>query len=147
MRRHVIGLAMLTAAIVTPAWAEDKPSVDEKSIGTWAVETFEVGGTKLPQKKNVAFYVFAKDGKVTLKSAGDPDLNRTYRVTGGKYPKAIDARFTKFERPFAEIGIYELDGDSMKMAYNLVFEGGREVRPTDFDSSKAKVITLERQKP
>jgi uncharacterized protein (TIGR03067 family) len=145
--RHAIGLAFL-AALALPVWADDKPALDEKLVGTWVITSVDVGGKKFPKTPDSECFVFDKGGKFTLKARGGRNVDGTWKVMGTKNPKAMDMRFSLDGRPVAFIAIYELDGDELKVAYSIALPGSTEERPTGFDSAEGiTVVTLKRQKP
>jgi hypothetical protein len=90
MRRQMIALALLTAALAAPAGADDKPAGDEKLVGTWVITSVDFGGKKFPKSPGPEFFVFDKGGKFTLKAKGGRNVDWTWKVMGTKNPKAID---------------------------------------------------------
>ncbi len=141
--RHAIGLTFL-ATLALPAWAEDKAVEDEKLYGTWAVSSLEIMGQKFPLAEGLAYLVLTKGGKGIRKGEGQPDEEGTWKATATT--KAFDWVALKQEAKVDKNmkGIYQLNGDTLILA--LTNEPGEE-RPTTFDSRKAAIMTLKRQKP
>jgi uncharacterized protein (TIGR03067 family) len=140
----ILGAAMLTAA--APAGDKDAGDLD-KLQGDWVTKSFVMDGGPLPKEKQFpdrlmtikgdAFSEF-RNGKVAVRG--------TIKVDTSKTPKWLDATF-KEGGPVGETieGIYELDGDSLKVCI-----GTPETdRPTKFGSttgSKLRLIQYERKK-
>jgi uncharacterized protein (TIGR03067 family) len=153
------GLAFLWGWIVLHGWAQDSgggnpgpkpnllaagdaPKGDQKTIqGTWKVVMIEDGGRKRDVgDKKVSFgktKITFKDGERTL---GDG----TFELDPTKKPKWIDVT----QRGNKMLGIYELEGDNLKVCYNEV-PGGE--RSTEFVSKNGTpndvLIILKREKP
>jgi uncharacterized protein (TIGR03067 family) len=146
MRRPVIGLTFL-AALALPAWADDKPPTeDEKLIGTWNVVALSFGDMKLGLPEGNSSFTFSKGGKVVAKLMGKPDTEGAYKVGLAKTPREIDITAPLEPGKKAETmkGIYQVDGDTLKMNFAKAPEGER---PTAFDSKTTRTLHLERKKP
>jgi uncharacterized protein (TIGR03067 family) len=133
-----LGIGLLVAA----ARAEDKSSSGdkEKLQGTWVLVSGEHDGQPIPEDvaKTVKL-VFAGD-KVTLHH-NDQKNEGTFKLAPGKKPKEIDLDMDSG----AVKGIYQLDGDTLKLANA---KPGDE-RPKEFpkkEGSGLTVATLKRQK-
>jgi uncharacterized protein (TIGR03067 family) len=146
MRRQAIGLVLLTALAI-PAWADDKAAEDEKLIGTWILQSVEMGPNKESLLEGGVTFVFSKGGKTTRKLKDLVDKEGTFTVAVSKEPKEIDLIGPKKEGKKQEItkAIYKIDGDTLIMAIPATEPDGE--RPTAFDSKRAFVYTLKRQKP
>lgn len=103
-----------------------------KLAGKWTVETFEYNGSDVERLKD-AIREF-KDGKYSLTLKMGDAIEGSLKLDSTKTPKQIDldvnGRTLK--------GIYELDGDTLKMSYNL----GAEERPTEFVSKPDTGLVL-----
>jgi uncharacterized protein (TIGR03067 family) len=136
-------LAALTfGLLLAPARAEDKPAKGdkEKLQGTWAVVSGERNGKPIPEEmvKNVKL-AFAGD-KFTIHNK-DRKTEGTFKLIPDKKPKQIDV---DMGGQLAK-GIYELDGDTLKIAHG---EAGAP-RPKEFstkEGSRVAVVVLKRQK-
>lgn len=148
-------MRFVLTAVVLPALAlgltaapvpKEKGKVkDEDAIlGTWKVETFDVGGgANGPRPDEVTkLRLTFKDGKVAAdRGDGKPD-EIEYKLDATTTPKSLDL----IEKSHTMMGIYELDGDTLKIC---VSEGGAKgVRPTEMkpDGKNVAVITLKRVK-
>ena len=113
----------------------------KKLQGAWKVEKIEAGGMEL---KDV------KLGTLTFKDNMIPEFGAemSVKLDPSKKPKEIDLVRTKDGRPW--YGVYDLDGDKLKLSLALVEPGklAEQKRPTDFDTKKPQMVfTLTRAKP
>ncbi len=132
----------LTAAPVPKEKAKVK---DEDAIlGTWKVETFDLGGAAggPPPGEITKLRLTFKDGKVAASRGDGMQDEIDYKLDATTTPKSLDM----IEKTSTMLGIYELDGDTLKIC---VSEGGQKgVRPTEMktDGKNIAVITLKRVK-
>jgi uncharacterized protein (TIGR03067 family) len=145
MRQHVIGLALLTVALTTPAWADDKGMEDEKLIVTWALTSAVSEGKSAPVPEGTAAFIFSKGGKVVIQQKGKADTEGTFKVNTTRTPGQINVTVLSQTTQKVETfkGVYQVDGDTLKLA--LANDPGEE-GPTSFDKAR-KSLTLKRQKP
>src|SRR5262249_52369930 len=125
----------------------DKPKADEDLIqGTWKVVSFKSDGKDKDAdlvKDDKLFFKF-QDGQLSTIKAGKELQAGSYKLDAGKKPKAID--FFKLNNEKGTHGIYQLDGDGLK----LCFVPATAERPSDFASkegSQATLLLLERDPP
>jgi uncharacterized protein (TIGR03067 family) len=135
----VIGFGLLVAT----AKAEDKPAKGdkEKIQGTWALVSGEHDGQPIPEEaaKNIKL-VFAGD-KFTLHN-NDRKTEGTFTLGPDKKPKEIDVDLGGG----AAKGIYQLDGDALKIAHGKV----GDPRPKEFPKKAGdglSVAVFKRAKP
>jgi uncharacterized protein (TIGR03067 family) len=134
---------LLTAVLVfaAPAPAEEKKD-EEKIQGTWTVVSRETDGKKTPDAELKALKVAIKDGTLTIDD-GKKKEKVSYKLDPSKKPKAIE--LTTESGKETTPGIYELDGDGLKLCWSEKVAG----RPTEFASkagSGQSVIVLKRAK-
>ena len=103
-----------------------------KLQGKWTVETFEYNGNPVELMKD-AVREF-KDSKYTLAPIMREAIEGTLKLDETKKPKEIDLAINGRTLK----GIYELDGDTLKMSYNL----GDAERPTEFVSKPDSGLVL-----
>jgi uncharacterized protein (TIGR03067 family) len=138
-RRLGITLAfVVTVAVV--ARADDKK--DEDAIqGYWVAAEAELGGNKLPDDQRKSIKLDLKDGKYQL----GVDKG-TYKLDAAAKPKTIDVVGTDGPNKGKTIpAIYELDGDTLKICYEL----GGKGRPTEFKTAagtKQFLVVYKREK-
>ena len=100
-----------------------------KLQGTWAVVSVERDGKPLKpdEIKNAKLVINGANYTLTL---GEETIQGTYKLQPAKNPKAIDANRTKGPDQGKTVqGIYQLDGDTLKMCYHAP---GKDSRPTAF---------------
>jgi uncharacterized protein (TIGR03067 family) len=132
----------LTAAPVPKEKAKVK---DEDAIlGTWRFEKFDTGGADGVPKGDVEAIrmTFKKDGKMlTAFGPGGEKREAEYKLDPAAKVKAID--FVEKGGRTA-LGIYELDGDTLKLC---LAEGKDPKRPTEMKpDGRMPVVTLKRVK-
>lgn len=136
---------LLTAGfLLGAAGAKDDAKGDHEKIQeTWQVVSAEDSGRKAPDEviKNLKL-VITKD-KITYK-VGDKTTEWSYKLDATKKPKWID--LTEGDRTM--LGIYELEGDNLKICFP---EGRKGERSTAFESKPNSVndilIIVKREKP
>jgi len=134
----------LTVAAPIPK-EKDKPKKDEDAIqGVWLLEKFE-GGPALPVPPGVQMIRFTfKDGKLDVSQPGQPQGQQgTYKLDPTAKPKSID--LTEGGNGRTTLGIYELDGETLKIC---LVDGQAAVRPAEFkpDGKQVTVVTFRRMK-
>jgi uncharacterized protein (TIGR03067 family) len=133
----------LTGALVL-AWAQNvaKPDPsDEKLQGTWKVVAAEVEGMPVPSQKLGNVKVTFAKGTYTFQADGQTQKHE-YKLDSSKSPKHIDLiqrkellnkDSTKELRIEIRAGIFELNGDELKLCYE---EEDAKKRPAEFKSKK-----------
>jgi uncharacterized protein (TIGR03067 family) len=105
--------------------AAEASNADTQALqGKWLVTSFEYNGAQVDRMKN-AIREF-KDGKYSLTPKSGDVIEGTVSLDESKTPKTIDLDVNgRILR-----GIYQLEGDTLKLCYNL----SSEERPTEFVS-------------
>jgi uncharacterized protein (TIGR03067 family) len=126
--------ALGVVGLLTAAEPRDPKKVndDAKAMeGTWEFASAELGGRKLPDDVLKTLTLVLREGKYTTKSSG-PDDTGTFRLDPTKRPKEMDVKGVEGPNKGKSFqAIYELDGDSLKVCYDL---DGKK-RPTEFKSA------------
>ncbi len=104
----------------------------EKLQGKWKVESFEFNGA--PVDALIDAVREFKDDKYTLTPASGEVFRGTVKLDPSKKPKQIDLELS--DRTLK--GIYEIDGDTLKIGY--VLEG--DERPTELVSKPDSGVVL-----
>ncbi len=136
---------LLTAGLfLGAAGARDDAKGDlEKIQGTWIVVSAEDSGGKAPDEAIKKLKLVITKDKITHKF-GDKTTNWSYRLEATKKPKWIDL----IEGDNTTLGIYELEGDNLKICFP---EGRKGERATAFESKPNSandiLIVLKREKP
>jgi uncharacterized protein (TIGR03067 family) len=114
--------------------------------GTWVPTEAELAAQKLPAEVLKALKLTLADGKYTVESGGGTDRG-TYTLDPAKTPKAMDITGTDGpNKGKTFLAIYELDGDTLKVCYDL----SGQARPTEFKTqpnTQLFLATYKRQKP
>jgi uncharacterized protein (TIGR03067 family) len=144
MNRFVLGL-LAVAVLGGMAAAEEKADADlEKLQGAWVLTGLESDGKTIPAQEGAGTIIFGKDKKLVLKEKGKKDKDGTFKMDASKDPKELDLIGSTDKENGVMQTIYQLDGDTLKLAYSA--EGPKGKRPTSFDSKKAAIMILKRQK-
>jgi uncharacterized protein (TIGR03067 family) len=97
--------------------------------GEWSMASGEADGFKLPEDYARTGKRTAKDGVTTVMFGDRLFFAANYTIDPAKKPKSIDYQFTEGPtKGKTQLGIYELDGDTVKFCFA---SPGKE-RPTDF---------------
>ncbi len=114
------------------ARAADEQADQQKLQGKWIVDSFEFDGMPVDQMTG-ATREFVGD-KYTLVPKSGESYSGTFKLAPGESPKQIDLIMP--DRTLQ--GIYELDGQILKMAYTL--DG--DARPTELASKPGTGVVL-----
>lgn len=139
--------AMLLFAVLvlgSSAWGGDAKK--DELHGKWEVVTGKLLGKEVPLPDGGVHMTF-EGGKVKFKEGMKPEEDGTYKIDAAKKPKEIDV--TPNKGP-AMSGIYQLDGDKLKICFGLPdFKGDKIVdakRPTSLNDEKTFCFELKRVK-
>ena len=114
--------------------------------GTWLPATAELGGKPFPEEVRKSIKLTVKDGKYTVMVGKNPDRGTTKLDPSAK-PKAMDITGTEGpNKGKTFLAIYDLDGDTLKVCYDL---SGKD-RPTEFKTAEGTqlfLVTYKREKP
>jgi uncharacterized protein (TIGR03067 family) len=118
-----------------PAKGDAAKAELDKLQGKWEVQSVEIAGKV--QKD-------AKGNTLTFKGDKVEGLGAdvTVKLMPAEKPKAIDLIRGSDKRPW--MGVYQLDGDDLKLSMALVEVGkvDQQKRPTDFDAAKVQMILV-----
>ena len=139
----------LTAGLSLAAGDGNKKALDmeyAKLEGTWQVVSLEVDGMKIPKETIKESKLIIKGKEFTMKEKV-ATYKGTFSIDPSKKPKTIDVKFREGpEKGNTSLGIYELDGDDLKLCLSVT----TKERPTEF-SAKPKsghgFEVLKREKP
>jgi len=113
--------------------------------GTWKPVEAEMGGMKLPAELMKDWSLELEKGKYVLKGAESPDQG-TYAIDPKKKPRTMDILGTEGPNKGKSFPcIYELDGDTLRICYDLA---GKK-RPSEFKTAKQTkeyLVTYKREK-
>jgi uncharacterized protein (TIGR03067 family) len=116
MNRQLIPILAL-ALLVGAAWADDKEKKGDlqEMKGRWKATSGESSGTALPNAflDDISFVV--KGDTYTFK-VGDDEEEGTLKLDATKKPAYMDVNITKGnDKGKKQYGIYQLDGDTLKI--------------------------------
>jgi uncharacterized protein (TIGR03067 family) len=153
VKTKAFGLAAVLLVGVTAALQAGGQGDKEKIQGTWQLESIKFGDKEISNPGGDATMIF-KDGKVTMKGK---EQEGSYKIDPSKKPKHIDLEgaFGGGKKGAGKMpGIYELEGDTLKIAFGMPkIEKGADggitftppERPTAF-GDKLIIMTLKRVK-
>jgi uncharacterized protein (TIGR03067 family) len=133
--------AVLTVALLLgaddPAEANKKDR--EKMQGDWVAASQVIDGAKLSDDESQSIFRTVKDDGYTVSLFDKPLGKGTFTIDATKKPKTIDARpATAAKDAPPLLGIYEIDGDTMRVC----FAGAGKGRPKDFECKAGSGHTL-----
>jgi uncharacterized protein (TIGR03067 family) len=132
MKLALEGTSWIGAWLLVATWVTAAEVDLEKLQGKWIIESFLYNGNPVEMMKDAVRQF--KDDKYTLVPKNSDGIEGTFKLDSEKKPREIDmvvnGRMLK--------GIYDLDGDTLKVSYSLT--GGE--RPTEFESKPDSGTTL-----
>ena len=150
MRSPIILFSLFVAILVSGTAGNAQDAIDKeraKLVGTWAGYAVKGKGEN-PERMGVKIeLIITKD---TIKGIGFKGNERvdlgigTYQLKLDKTPFQMDGdkKLDNPNRKEIHLGIYELDGDTLRWCV------GRKKRPAEFDGKDdAYLLILKRQKP
>jgi len=146
--RPILAAFLLGLVCTLPAVAEDAVQKDQKQLqGTWLVTGAEKDGQAFDRIKGGKLTV--KDSNFTIVTAGGVELKGDLRLDPAKKPRQLDlAHQEGLLRDKTWEGIYDLDGDDLKLCYAEADSG--KPRPSEFKTepdSRLLLVIMKREKP
>jgi uncharacterized protein (TIGR03067 family) len=138
MRVTVPVIAVLV--FVGAAGAQDAAKKEMAQLeGEWSMVSGEANGLSMPKEAVESGKRVAKDGETTITIGGQVYFKAKFSIDPTKKPKAIDYTMTEGPtRGKTHLGIYELDGDTVKFC----FAAPGKDRPTEFTAKEGSQRTL-----
>lgn len=144
--RRVQFLALTLVFAVAQTATSDAPKDGDAIQGTWRASAAELGGKPFPEEVRKSIKLTLKDGKYTVTVGKNPDQGDVKLDPSAK-PKTMDVTGTEGPNKGKTIlAIYELDGDALKVCYDL----SGKARPAAFKSAEGTqqfLVTYKREKP
>jgi uncharacterized protein (TIGR03067 family) len=126
--------------------AKSDDAKDDALQGTWLPSTAELGGKPFPDEVRKTIKLVVKDDKYTVTVGKEVDQG-TVKLNPTAKPKEIDSIGTDGPNKGKTIlAIYERDGDTLKVCYDL----SGKTRPTEFKTKEDTalfLVTYKREKP
>jgi uncharacterized protein (TIGR03067 family) len=136
----VVALGVFVA-LVGCARADDQ----EKFQGTWKPEKAVQGGMSMPAEELEKMSIEFKGNMAMPRHGEKQEKAAEFKLDASKKPKTIDISVPQGDKSEHVKGIYEFDGDTLKICFSK--DGGE--RPEKFESaegSKSMLIVLKRVK-
>ena len=146
MKSTCMSLAFLIGVLLPLAHAGG-PDKDAKLIdGDWKAVSAELAGKKMPDEFVKSISLKVKNNRYTVVTANVKDEG-TLKIDGSKKPKTMDIVGTDGPNKGKTIlTIFDVDGDKLKVCYDL---GGKN-RPEEFATKEASsqlLVIYARAKP
>jgi uncharacterized protein (TIGR03067 family) len=143
--RAPIGALLAVAVLIAAAGAGDDAVKGEwkKFNGTWIAIAMEKEGKKLSEEeiKGLDLQLILKDDKYTVKVGSNVIDTGTSKPDPTKKPKTVDVMPSEGPNKGKTIkGIYELDGDSLRVCYDLAGKGRPKALATKADSGQVLIV-------
>src|SRR5205823_3949022 len=134
-----VGAFFAILIVVSTAAGQDANKKEMSPLeGTWSMVSGQADGQDMPKQFVDGGKRVAKDGEVTITIGGQVFFKAKFTIDATKKPKTIDYVMTEgFTKGKTQLGIYELDGDTVKFC----FAGPGKDRPTDFTAKEGSQRT------
>jgi uncharacterized protein (TIGR03067 family) len=145
MKWRCVLLLPVVCLIAADAPSDDVKKAKEKLHATWAFVSAEVNGQKAPEGDIKDFKLIVAGDQFTFKINGD--IKATLKtVDPATNPTIIDLEFTEGPIKGALEGIYQVEGDTLKLCVCLL--PGAKQRPGEFatkEGSNLFLVVLKRE--
>ena len=153
--RTRLGVVLACALLVAAEPADDAVKAEKGRLkGTWVVQSFDDGEEPVGKVKGAT--VRFDGDKVFMTLPGAKEQEGTYAIEPSKKPKQIDLTSAPpGEEKMTARGVYELDGDALKIrfgAVGIMIDGNGKktvipsVRPKSLDAKEGVLMVLKREK-
>ncbi len=141
-------LAVVVGLLVAADNAKDDAKKEIKKFeGSWRLESLENDGAKTPDEELKRMKLTIEGEKYTLKTEDATVSAGTIKVDGAKKPKTINIMATDGDGSGQEmLGIYELDGDKMKVCYGRPNEERPSKLAAEAGSGRILVVAVKVKK-
>jgi uncharacterized protein (TIGR03067 family) len=145
MRRTLVLTGVVLAAAALAARAEEKKTDAARILGTWLIVSGEDSGKAVPPEKIKNSAVVIEKDTLHVRDGNNKKVWEVrYRLDPGKDPRAIDMTLEEGElKGKLSKGIYDLQGDTLKLCYALPGED-RPVAFTTKPGSRHNSFLLKR---
>jgi uncharacterized protein (TIGR03067 family) len=135
MKLRWLSLVVVCSLMGSVGTAQDKAGSSDKDKiqGTWSAVAGQHNGKAVPSDQVKGVQVVFTGDKLILKSSGK-EMELTFKLDPSKKPKEIDVDFGGK----TGTGIYELDGDNLKIAHGEL----GDPRPKEFVSKEGSGVSL-----
>ncbi len=138
MRKIAVCVAFFIS--VTVVFAQDAVKKEMTLLdGDWTMVSGTANGQAMPKEMVKGGKRVAKDGETTITMGGQLYFKAKFKIDPAKKPKTIDYAMTEGPtKGKTHLGIYELDGDTVKFC----FAAPGKDRPTKLESKEGSETTL-----
>jgi uncharacterized protein (TIGR03067 family) len=140
--RYLLSVLFVPGVLLAGPEPNETEKLLKKLEGTWTVTSWEKDGKPAPDKafKDMRM-IFAKD-TLTIKQGKKTLGMGTFKINAGQKPHAIDYKESKDITSVYDVGIFEIEGDTMKYCTTA----DAKKRPTKFDSKLGWLFVLKKDK-
>jgi uncharacterized protein (TIGR03067 family) len=141
MRTTCLLLALAGVASAAAQEPNDKGAKEElaKLEGTWRLVSGETDRRKVPQEDIKDVSMVIRGDRATV-SEGKQTSQAGIRVNAAAKPKQIDTKYLSGpEKGFTALGIYELDGDTLRICHT---SKATTKRPEKFETAENSRLVL-----
>lgn len=133
-------IAMLSAALLLAAPGDDAPVQDDlaRMQGDWMVESMKLNGLKHEQTESESLFRTVKGDAYSISRYTRVITEGTFKLDPTQSPKTIDSTPTNTKDGVAMLGIYEFDGDKLRICN----APAGKPRPKDFKCRLGSQHTL-----
>jgi uncharacterized protein (TIGR03067 family) len=145
MRRNFVATLLVALMFPSFCWSADGKDGASDTDGTWLAAAAELGGKNIPETELANWKLVLKGADYTFTAGKESDRGTVKRNTSAK-PMAMDITGTEGPNKGKTIlAIYEVDGDTLKVCYDL----SGKARPVEFQTKAETplfLVTYKRQK-
>ena len=136
---RALGAGIVLLALAGAGVAQDAKKEMALLEGEWTMVSGEIDGQSMPEEMRKTAKRVVKDGQTTVTIGGQLFMKAKFTVDPAKKPRTIDYTMTGGPTEGkTQLGIYELDGDTVKFC----FAAPGKDRPTDFTTKEGSGRTL-----
>lgn len=129
MRITCVALSLVLGLLASSIRADDVEKELKKFQGTWAFESVEVAGQKVPPEPLKGMTITMEGDKYIVKMNDVVVEAASQKIDPSKSPKTMDVTVTEGpNKGKVYLAIYEINGDTLKVCFDP--EGKK--RPTEF---------------
>ena len=141
MSNRIVGMALLGALLALHVEGAQEKTDKERLQGTWLVVSVEKEGQKVESPKDKETTLTFTGDKAAFKSEKKNEEGG-FKIDAARKPKEIDLTSSKPGATEAMKGIYDFEGEALRIAFPGKPGGGR---PTGFDAKDIVILTLKRK--
>jgi uncharacterized protein (TIGR03067 family) len=115
-----VGIGIVLLALAGASLAQEAKKEMAQLEGEWTMVSGERDGQPVPDEMRKTAKRVVKDGETTVEIGGQVFMKAKFTIDPAKKPKAIDYTISGGANDGKKVlGIYELDGDTVKFCFAL----------------------------